>query len=295
MSINIITIKFNNIFRSKLWGASLIVGVASLFYLYEFFLRVAPSAMVHELMRDFAIDASTLGLMSSGFYYAYAIMQIPAGILCDRYGPKKLLTLAVFICSIATIVFANTHNVYTASLSRTAIGMAAAVAFIGPLTLTARWFPLKYFAFVTGVIQTLGCIGAMVGSEPIAFMVSFYGWRFTLIYCAIAGLCLTFAFIVLIKDAPDKTQLQIRLNSFSLEIRRLCKILKHKQTWWNALMGTNCWTPIAIFELWGIPYLQQWGHCSTAQAGNAMVMMWLGIAIASPIAGYYSNKIKLRF
>ena len=139
----------NNHSRSRLWTASLVVSVASLFYLYEFFLRVAPSTMIHELMRDFAIDASSLGLMSSCFYYAYAFMQIPAGILCDRYGPKKLLTIAVFVCSIATVIFANTQNIYTAALTRTAIGMAASVAFIGPLTLTARWFPLKYFAFVT--------------------------------------------------------------------------------------------------------------------------------------------------
>ena len=91
--------------NKRMSQAILVVGIASLFYLYEFFLRVAPSSMMHELMRDLSANSTSIGTMSGFFFFGYAPMQIPVGVLCDRYSPKFLLICAVFLCSFATLVF----------------------------------------------------------------------------------------------------------------------------------------------------------------------------------------------
>ena len=109
----------------------LIVGLGSLFYVYEFFLRVTPGVLTHALMRDLNMHAMGLGWMSACFFYAYAPLQIPAGLLCDRFGPKRA-TAAVALCSFATILFAAAHTVWLGAFTRF-LSMASSLALFGPL------------------------------------------------------------------------------------------------------------------------------------------------------------------
>ena len=117
----------------------------------------------------------------------YISMQIPIGVLCDRYGPKKLLILSVGACGI-TIIFGYSYSPILSSISRVIIGIASATAFVGPLALATKWYDKKYFALITGLIQLLGCIGAIVGGEPIASLTKFTSWRHSIIWSGIFGI-----------------------------------------------------------------------------------------------------------
>src|SRR3990167_6980725 len=105
--------------------------IATLFYFYDFFLSVFPSAMAHDLMRSFQIDAQGLGFLQAFFYYGYMPMQIPAGLLFDRYGARKVLVSATAICAISIFVFAFTTNYYIACLMRLLMGATAAFSYVG--------------------------------------------------------------------------------------------------------------------------------------------------------------------
>ena len=136
-----ITIKKN--FFKKFILPFLVVTTGSTFYLYEFFLRVLPGVLSYDIMHDMKITAYTFGIIGTCFYYGYISMQIPIGILCDRYGPKKLLTASIAACSIATIVFGYSYKPFLSGLSRLVVGVASAAAFIGPLSLTTKWYDKK--------------------------------------------------------------------------------------------------------------------------------------------------------
>jgi sugar phosphate permease len=280
---------------SYLMLPSLVVLLGSMFYVYEFFLRVIPSVITHELMRDFHANATSLGFMSASFYYAYAFMQIPAGILCDRFGPRLILTIAACICAIATVTFAHTDSLFLAGLARFAIGIASSCGFIAPVLLASRWFDSQYYSMITGLIQTLGSVGAIIGGGPIALVIQNYGWRHTMIMVAMVAVFLAFLFIIGIRNHPKRkvAQPQKKLQT-STTWDNVKIITSSKQTWCIAFISMCCWAPIALFELWGVPFLCTWHHCSASVAAKSMLWLWLGIAFWSPIVGRWSNLIKSR-
>lgn len=272
----------------------LVCGVATFFYVYEFFLRVMPSAMTDELMRSFSIDARGLGIMSAFFYYGYTPMQIPAGLLLDRFGPRVLLTFSMIVCAIGALLFGMTDSVVIASLSRLFIGLVSAFAFVGALVLASRWFHAKYFALIVGLIQLMGCIGAIVGEAPVAIIVQSIGWRSTMYWSAAIGGVFAILFWLIIKDSPtSEIQKNNQPQSSNLnEIQRLARVFKNPQTWWVGLYAFSCWAPIAIFaDLWGIPYLKIFYQTTSAKAAMAIAIVWIGIAIGGPIVGWWSNRI----
>lgn len=285
--------------RSRFWASALattIVSVASLFYVYEFFLRVVPSALTGELMREFHLDASTLGTMSSLFFYAYIPMQIPAGILGDRYGPRLLLTCAALICTIAIFWFSHTDHYTVMLAARFLIGFASAFAFIGPLMLAQHWFHPKHFAMITGLIQLMGCLGAIFGGAPLALLSQKYGWHETLYGAAGVGLVLFVLFWLVIRDYPKDYSHSTHTSIDTQSERQRVKIVCHNpQTWAVGLVGMTCWMPVVTFAaLWGIPFLQTIYHTDAAHASSMTLWMWAGIAIGSPLIGWWSDKIGSR-
>ncbi len=119
-----------------------------MFYMYEFILQVSTAVMTNELMSDLHLNAAELGAMTAFYYYAYTPMQLPAGLLYDRFGPRLLLTLAVSVCALGAFLFAATSNVWMASTGRFLMGIGSAFSFIGALLLVSRWFPPHYFALL---------------------------------------------------------------------------------------------------------------------------------------------------
>ena len=81
-------------------------GLGAVLYLIGFYQRVAPGVMTGELMRDFQINAAALGNLSAFYFYSYAAMQLPTGLLADTWGPRRLLTIGAFICGLGTLLFA---------------------------------------------------------------------------------------------------------------------------------------------------------------------------------------------
>lgn len=274
----------------------LVCGVGAFFYVYEFFLRVMPGAMTDELMRSFQLDAAGLGVLSAFFYYGYTPMQIPAGLLLDRYGPRILLSLSMLVCAVGTLAFGLTNDPIIASSARLFIGLVSAFAFVGALVLASRWFPARYFALIVGLVQLMGCIGAIVGEAPVAIIVEHIGWRPTMFWSAAVGGVFALLFWIVIRDkpvdAPHLDTIEQQQGQRMTEMQRLGQVLKNPQTWTIGLYAFACWAPIAIFaDLWGIPYLKLFYHTNAATAAVGVAIVWIGIALGGPFVGWWSNKI----
>lgn len=268
--------------------------MAACFYFYEFAQRVLPSAMQPDLMGAFHIGAQGLGILASLFYYGYMPMQIPSGILYDRYGPRILLTFAVFLCAFASLLFSMTHEYYLAGIARFLIGFASSFAYVGAVVLVGRWLPGKYFAFTVGLIQLMGSVGAIVGEAPFVVLVSKIGWRASIVDIAILGFVLTLLFWVIIRDHPnskaEKLPAEAKTNPHLLKL-----VTGNPQTWWTGLYVFCIWAPIPIFaELWGIPFLKELLHVSTGKAATALALVWVGTALGGPILGAWSSYLSLR-
>ncbi|MDF2530171.1 MAG: major facilitator family transporter, partial [Gammaproteobacteria bacterium] len=149
--------------------------LGALFFLAEYFVRISPSVITQELMATFHVDAFALGGLSGFFYYAYISMQVPVGILVDRFGSRRLLTGATLLCAISCLVFASMHTIQLGFLSRFLMGLGASFAFVGTLKLISLWFPPTRFALLAGTTQALGMLGAVIGDAPMAMIFNHFG------------------------------------------------------------------------------------------------------------------------
>lgn len=276
-------------------NAYVIFLLAATFYLYEFVLQVAPSVMADSMMKTFNVGAAGFGIISSFYFYAYAPMQLPSGLLFDRYGPRKLMTFALILCAVGSFFFASTDSLLTAALGRFLIGIASAFSFIGVLVLVARWFPPQQFALLAGIAQLMSSIGAMFGEAPLAALIGAVGWREASFILAIIGLVLAVVFWCFIRDFPSQQTQSASNRSFKDEWYRLVSVCSKTYTWVTGAYACTIWTPIAVFgALWGVPYLQEKYTISVLLASSMCSMIWLGIGIGSPLLGWVSDKLERR-
>lgn len=286
-----------SISRSK---ALLFYFIVSLFLFFEMGVQVSPSVMAAQLMTQLNITTFGIGLMSGFYFYTYTIMQIPAGMLFDRFNPRMVITIAILICSIGTYVFSYADSILMGSIARLLMGFGSAFAFVSVLVVTADLFPAKYFATLTGITQMLAALGAMTGQLPISILVSHIGWRHTMLVLSFCGLSLSLIVFLILRYEKN-----IGLKNIYFDINKsdrkegegVFTILKNGRTWIVAIYACLLWAPMSGFaSLWGVPFLEKVDNISPNTAAFLCSLMWIGLAIASPLLGYYAtfigNKIK---
>ena len=104
----------------------MICCLGAVFFGYGYCLRVAPSAMIDELMRDFAVTAAAIGNLAAVYFYVYAGLQLPIGGAADNIGPRRILVAAVLVVAVGAVLFANADSLALAYLGRILIGAGSA-------------------------------------------------------------------------------------------------------------------------------------------------------------------------
>lgn len=268
-------------------------GLGAAFFFFEYTIRVSPSVMTDQLLRDFHISAYQLGIFSAYFYCAYIIMQIPVGTLVDRFSVRYCVGLASFVCATAGLLFAVTHTFAIGELSRFLIGLTGAFAFVGALKLANSWFSAKHFGFLAGATQALGMAGAAVGAGPLSYLVEHYGWRQSLALFCFLLMLVALLMLWLVRDEPVDVEWhaapqQSILQGFAI-------VLKNPYTWLNAAIIGTLFAPTAAFgELWGPTYLAHVYHIDSEVAASMVSFIFLGWAIGGPLFGWLSDRIGRR-
>ncbi len=278
------------------WQAWPIFLIASLFFLYEFVIQISPNVMSNELMQSFDMDAVGLGFISGAYYITYTFMQIPVGLLYDRFGARKLLALACFLCALGALLFGITENMVNAAVGRMLMGAGSAFAFTGCLFLVHRWFPPRYFALMAGILMIMSAAGSILGETPLAAAVANYGWRDTLTAIAIIGFLLTVVVYLMIKDKPA-TSMQDTSETLPRpgEMQRLMEVVKNKQNWIIATYAFTSWAPVLIIPAFiGVLFIETACGVSRTSATNAISIAWIGIGIGSPVLGWLSDLTQRR-
>ena len=273
-------------------------GLACLFYFYECLLQVSPGVMSNELMRDFSVTGQTLGILSGIYFYSYAAMQLPGGVLMDYFGPHRLLTLATIVCAVSTIAFGMTNNFFMACVARLMIGFGSAFAAVGTMKLAANWFPAQRFALLTGLMVTLGMLGAIGGEAPLALLIDSFGWRQSMLIMGSVGLVLAILIFMIAQDTPKNYAPTAHHHSEEEDehlLPSLMTLMRNRQLWLVATYGGLMYMATPVFcGLWGVPFLMTKMMISKATAANYISLVFVGWAIASPLWGIYSNRIGLR-
>jgi MFS family permease len=274
----------------------IICGIGAVFYSYEYLLRIMPSVMEPALREHFSLSATGYGIFSACYYYAYVPMQLPVGVLMDRWGPRRLLTLACALSILGIWIFAGTSVVSFAAAGRFLTGFGSAFAFVGVLKLATIWLPEDKLAMVAGLAAALGTIGAMVGDNLLGAMVLKLGWQHAVNLTALFGLGVIVLMWFGIHDKKQHLEEDGgTVGSFKDGLRDLKYILMNKQIWINGGFGCLIYLPTTVFaELWGIPYLSHARGMSVSEAEFANSLIFLGFMFGAPTWGYLSDKLHQR-
>lgn len=270
--------------------------LGAVFFLVDYIIRVSPSVLTPELMRVFNVNAFAVGLFSGYFYYAYISMQIPVGILVDKFGPKRLLVVSVLICSLSVLIFSNTGSINIGYLSRLLMGFGAAFAFVGTLKLISLWFSPQRFALLAGITQAMGMLGAMIGQGPMSSLYHSIGWRECMHGLGIFFILLCLFIFVVVKDENKYLDQHDVSSSDTVQILPALKsVFTNTQSWLNCLFVGLMYAPSACFgEQWGAPFLSTSQNISITAAGQETGIMFIGLAIGCPVLGWISDYLKKR-
>ena len=269
--------------------ASLAWATASVFFFYAWIMRVAPSVMVEELMREFAVGAGVLGNLSAAYFYGYAGMQIPVGLMLDRFGPRRLITLAALSCAGGCVLFATGTTLATVTAGRFLIGAGAAFSLVGSMVVAGQWFSPSRFALLSGLAMAMGMAGGVFGQAPLRLAVEATDWRTTNLSLALGGVLIAVSAWLCVRDRwRGEGGAGKLLANFGL-------VLKHRQTWLVALAGLGTSGPLLGFAgLWGVPFLQAAYGLERTEAAAFTSLLFVGWGVGAPLFGWLSDRIGRR-
>lgn len=268
---------------------------ASFFY-YKYLIQVSPSVMSSQLMTTFSLTGAGLGHLAAYFFYAYLLMQIPVGIILDRWSPARVTTLAVLSCAISVWMFAHSTSLNEAAIYRFIIGLSASFAAVSCFKLTSIWFSPKRFALISGLSMTAAMLGAVGGEGPLSNLVVSYDWRYALEQVALLGFILACFIGCLVRDKSDTSIVKTNKKYQRLALKtQLSMIMNNKQTWLLSIYSGLAFAPVSVFGgLWGTSYLETAYGISPPRAAHEIAFIFWGFAIGCPIVGWLSDYLQHR-
>jgi len=282
----------------------LIFLVLALAYLFVYFHRLSLSVVANDLIKEFQTTASVMGLLGSIYFYCYAFMQFPAGLLSDSLGPRKSVTLFLIIASAGSIIFGFAPTIEVAFLGRIMVGLGVSMVFIPTMKILSRWFYPHEFAFMTGILNAIGGIGVLAATWLLALMTLFLGWRvsFELIGCCTFIIVAMVWFIVSDrpedKGWPSLKELGKEKGKVSGPVRQIPllqgvrHVVSEKYFWPVAIwFFFDCGIFFGFGALWGGPYLMDVYGMTRAQVGTVLSMIAWGMIVGSPPLGFISDKL----
>lgn len=263
-------------------------ATGAMFFFYAWILRVAPSVMIDEMMRDLAVGGAVIGNLSAVYFYGYAGMQVPVGILIDRFGPRRLMTAAALFCTAGCVIFALSGGIAGVAVGRFVIGAAAAFSFVGAMAVAGLWFPARHFALLSGLAMMAGMIGGILGQAPLRLIVEALDWRGAVLTLAIGGVVIAIAAWATVRDRPHESARRPVLAG-------LGQVMRNRQTWLIALAGLGTTgPPLGFASLWGVPYFVTTLGIDRAAAASITSMMFVGWGVGAPLIGWASDRIGRR-
>ena len=268
--------------------AWIICIVATLNYSYDFFIRAAPGVMSEELKDAFKIDSTSIGWLSSGYFIAYTAMQIPAGVIIDKYNRKYVIAIATLLCVLGNFLFSATNSYEVAFFGRILMGVGSAFGFVGAAKMAGMWLPQRFFSTFIGIATIVGILGGLVTDTILANLVDSLGWREGNEVFTYIGVGLLMFVLIFIKDNHKHVEKFKHFSeaNFAETIQKVLIIFKSYKFWAASLIGASIFIPINVLgSLWGVTFIQHKLDITQAQASHLNATLFIGAAIGFAIFG----------
>lgn len=270
-------------------------GLGTLGFVLAFFHRVAPGTVAADLRDAYALSSTMLGFVAAFYFYPYAAMQLPAGVLADSIGPRKLFAGGMVVAGAGSLLFGYAPSTAWLLAGRALVGLGVAVAFVSVLKLIANWFRDNEFGTWVGILQLVGNMGGMLGAWPLAWAIQYVSWNSVFAAVGVLSLLLAAALWVGVRDSPDEAAAVNPAAPRAGWTSGLAVVARNPQTWLAFVMHTGLIGSYLTFSgLWAVPYLTEGLGMTRSQATLHVTVMILGLAVGAPIVGTLSDRMGLR-
>ncbi|MDE0176144.1 MAG: MFS transporter [Defluviicoccus sp.] len=237
------------------------------------FFRVSNAVIAPELMADLAIGTETMGVVNGTYFLAFAAMQIPAGMLLDRYGARRMVP-GLFVLAVAgSVLYAAAQSGPELIAGRALIGIGCALGLMGPMVVIARWFEPERYARLISLLFTVGGLGSLMASTPLAAVSEAIGWRGAFYLMAVLTGVIAVLIYLIVRDAPPGSSHEgPRRETMGEMWRGLREVLALREMWWIcAVQFVSYGTMLTIVGLWAGPYLNDVHGLRGVDRGNALL------------------------
>jgi MFS family permease len=272
--------------------------VGMMFYCYNYFLRSSPSIMQNDLMQTLNISATQFGTLILFYYAAYTPMQIPVGMIYDKFGARFVLFLACLTAVFGLAIFAGASSFSVACVGRFLIGLGTAFSYIGVLKLASVWLPPSRFATAAGLTTAIGMTSGALAQKYLAKVIEVVGYKPILHTALIIGIILSFAIPILVRSRPKQGRnanaMQVPMTTEQL-FGTLRAIFTNPQMWLIGIIGCVLYLPsIVLLDVYGISYFKAAHQLTSQEAANVSALTLFGWIVGGPVIGFISDKIKRR-
>jgi MFS family permease len=272
----------------------LIFLTLSAIYTFSMFYRVSSAVIAPDLMAEFHLSAESIGVLGGAFFYSFALLQIPAGPMLDRIGPRMVLTLSGLVGAVGALVFGLAHTFAMALFGRILMGVGMAAMLMGCLKVFTLRFNPDTFASLSGLIIAVGTVGNVLAASPLAYVASRIGWRMSFILCGLVTALLAVAvYWVLREQAPTRREKASPDAGPAPGMRETARMVLGSAAFWQigAVAFFRYGSYVSFQGLWLGLYLMDARGYTPVQAGHVLAMLAVGMTVGSPVAGYLSDKV----
>lgn len=174
-------------------------------YFMSYFFRSTNAVIAPDLIRELGLSAADLGLMTSFFYAAFALAQIPIGLGLDRFGPRVMQPVLLGIAVAGSLIFASAHSLAMLSLARALLGVGLGGSLMAAFKAFSLWYPANRNATVTGFLMALGALGALAAARPLEWLSGVSGWRSIFVVGAASTVLVALGIAVFVRNQPPGT------------------------------------------------------------------------------------------
>ncbi|WP_136717023.1 MFS transporter [Halorientalis salina] len=260
--------------------------------------RLSTAVLAEQLTAAFGTTGAALGTLHASFFYIYAAMQLPAGVVADRVGSRLAVVAGTVVMSVGALVFGSAHSYAVAFLARALVGFGGSLLFIAILRFCANWFRPGEFARMSGLTIAAAGFGGILATTPLALVVAATDWRSTMLGLGLLGFGLAAVASLLSRDSPAEAGLpeidgvpMARTPSLRAVAGNARDVLGELETWLVGLIlfaGTG--VNITVFGLWGVPYVVQTYGLSVTEASTYTLLGSLGLLFGPPLVGWFSDR-----
>ncbi len=262
-------------------------------YFFASLQRVSLAVSSVYVARDLSLSAVGLGLVSSAYFAAYACAQPAVGMLSDRLGPHVITPALLLLAAGGSLVFASAQGLPVALLGRMMVGLGLSGAFVPGMKAISDAYPPRHFARVNGIFFSIGNLGALVGTVPLAYMLSSIGWRGSFAVMGLSALALAGLCWVIMARCGAGPRLLDRAPATGCTKRPFPfrEVTANRSLWLTSVfLCCRYGSQMAFQSLWGVPYLVHLYGLPVGRAASVVMMIAVGHIIGAPILGLVSDR-----